>query len=783
MSELLLYGGLAAAVISLAAFILSVVLSRARLSRRPVGVLLTALAVIFLLSAFLSFTGFRQLRELRSAFADIEDSYGEYDKGDSEAALTYALRALPEKRGIFSPPYTPEAKKALTDILGVYKLSDTYKPYAVHKLPSAPIYLGISPDGKTAAAVYASAVLIFNTETSEEKANLPVIDSGPAEAVFMDDNRVAYTGENGVSVYDIENDTILWSGKPATRVAVSQNGVIAAVYKGDGETTVYNAEGGILTTLSFAGKSRLVDPDGDPSGGNDNLFALNKDGSLLAVSFSDGSIDMFDLDNSENSFELTLPLDYTRIEGGFYDKYLALSARNAASSAYAVLDLETYKQTAGYESKEPSIMSVNSTGVYLSTDNLLIKLTPATGERQEIANPDSGIRAFATDGGYTLISSDDGNICLFDSNAVPLDKRPGGSPYDFARLAGGYAVLGSRDSPDLRLLKLDTYDESEIFTYDPAFKHDEARVNADNTRVTLFSRESFRLYDINGDLLNETLIPDSDSVSEQRFGKESGNLAVMYKDALRIYSGADGTLIYEKTDLKSVFYAPYGISVLDKDGELSLVDIDAAAPGYVSEIQGDRAAYCGMDADSAFLGEGEVIGAAETQDGFLFAVSDGTSGSVYDDSRKKLFDIPIEGQSEAFFTPEAVVISPLRGTPAVYSLKTGKFLTLLEPDTRIVSIIQRDDYLISEYIAADGERGGSLLDVDFNPLASLPRLTDTTGDTLIFDCVGSLRQSRIYPIEELIAMAKAEYVLYTNSKQAYPYPAGLFYKNRVSRRC
>ena len=72
---------------------------------------------------------------------------------------------------------------------------------------------------------------------------------------------------------------------------------------------------------------------------NDNLFEINSDGSLLAVSFADGSLEVFDLTASDNGIELfDNTSGYTHIAGGFFEKYLAFSATNSSSSVFAVID-------------------------------------------------------------------------------------------------------------------------------------------------------------------------------------------------------------------------------------------------------------------------------------------------------------------------------------------------------------------------------------------------------------------------------------------------------------
>jgi hypothetical protein len=300
-----------------------------------------------------------------------------------------------------------------------------------------------------------------------------------------------------------------------------------------------------------------------------------------------------------------------------------------------------------------------------------------------------------------------------------------------------------------------SYPGADVFEYDPAYQHDEARVSADGSHAMLFDYDGFRLYDIGGGLIKETALPDADSVVDTQYSKQSGNLAVMYKDALRIYSGKDGSPLFEETGLKSVFYAPYGVSVLGADQSLRLIDIDTgAAEKSGMSAYGDFAAYCGMVVDETVLGDKKLIGAGQYKGGYAYAVSDGATGAVYS-MGKKLADITVPGDAEVFFAGGAAIVSPLHGTPKAVSLATGRPIADLEKDAYLAYVTDEGDYIATEYLnASNGQPFGLLLDSrTFLPVAHLPLLTDTLGDKLLFDCTGTVRQSPIYSVDELKAMA------------------------------
>ena len=105
-------------------------------------------------------------------------------------------------------------------------------------------------------------------------------------------------------------------------------------------------------------------------------------------------------------------------------------------------------------------------------------------------------------------------------------------------------------------------------------------------------------------------------------------------------------------------------------------------------------------------------------------------------------------------TTSLSIKSPLRGTPAAYDRKTGKLVRELKKDAYLTYLTQVGEYIITEYVITKGDRYGLLLNHKCETLAYLPRLCDTLGDRLIFDYPGgSIRESRIYDLDELIGLA------------------------------
>lgn len=113
---------------------------------------------------------------------------------------------------------------------------------------------------------------------------------------------------------------------------------------------------------------------------------------------------------------------------------------------------------------------------------------------------------------------------------------------------------------------------------------------------------------------------------------------------------------------------------------------------------------------------------------------------------------------EEFLTEHLRVISPLHGTPLAYDRASGELICELEKDDYLTYVTEVEEYVITEYLTAQGERYGLLLNRQCETLARLPGLCDILADgTLVFDnMAGDLRQSRIYSKQELIALAQNE---------------------------
>lgn len=661
---------------------------RAKRHRRSSAVTAAVLSVLFLAGGACTFAGLKQMERAQAEIAKearlaeeaerlsqqalklTVSSENAYRAGDLQSAAQSALEALS-----LDSPYAVRARKALTDALGVYDLSDGYKSHLLVSLPSEPLKVALSPEGRRAAVMVTDQVLVFDTGDGRQLAALAAGPSALADVVFPSEDVMIYAGEGAIRAYDIVRNQELWSGKAATGIALSGDGTVAAgIYKDENLATIYDAaSGAVKKTVSFQDQhqSAAVNDTFADIGGD--LFALNKDGTLLAVSFSSGSLKIFDLRDSAGDMEIFDPSDFGRYSGGFFEKYFAFSAKDSEQAIFAVVDTEEMVQTGGSASTQVSYMvQPDDTGLYVASENILVKMHPVTGEQQERAYTDGWITAFDTTDYYTITVTDNGAVSFFDAQGALLNQLKNVEACDFAQIAGECAVLANSDSPTIQVLHLENHSDAQIAVYDRDYGHNEARFSTDGNTFMLFRFDGFRICDTSGRLIAEAELPDSGQIYDQQFRRDSGGgrLEVTYYSGLvRTYSAADGSLL--------------------------------------SETAGDP---------------------------------------------------PDEGLYEEFFTDKLRITAPSHGSPIAYDRETGEMVSELEPDDYLTYVTQVDEYIVTEYMNAQGERYGLLLDGECQILARLPQLCDVMPDgTLIFDDMkGNLRQSRIYSMQELTALAQSK---------------------------
>lgn len=523
--------------------------------KRREAVCAVLLTLLFLAGGTCTFIGLKQQEQRQTALALAEYSADNLAGGNVTEAIRLALQAMPEEKSILNPPPAPQAQKALTDALGVYDLSEGFKALDAISLASAPIGIQVSPEGSRFAILCSGEGRIYDTASGQLIASLPLQDSALSDLIFADESRILYAGAQGVQVYDLSTEQILWTGEQATTLSLSEDGKTAAAVNRDQQQILFYQmdTGETIGQRTLEGRHMSVpvnDLFADPE---NRIFALNGDGSLLAVSFSDGGLWILDVDQPENDLIIYDTSDFTSFQGGFCGKYFAFAADKNGQAVFGLVDAADAFYVGGYESKEPFILSADHTGICLASQNVLVRFDPDTLEETELAYTDSAnITGFSRGEDYVLVATDQPGFAFYDRGANCMSSQSCQENCDFVCLAGSYAIIANRTDASVRLMKAEDHKEALILSYDARYPHDEARISQDEKTVMLFSYENFRIYDREGNIAAQQDLPDPEHIYDQQFRREDGQSwleVIWYDGTVRCYSAADGSLIQEtRTD-------------------------------------------------------------------------------------------------------------------------------------------------------------------------------------------------------------------------------------------
>ena len=638
--------------------------------RLDIGVVLLVLVA----GASMTFVGLKRMQTTENWLKLAEYSKSALESGDVDEAVRDALAGLPEEKGILTPEWLPESKRALANALGVYDLSDKFRSSGVAKLPSAPYKIKMSPDGKKLVAVYQSEAAVYDAESLKTLMTCPMMDSALADALFSDDSHLLAAGKDGVSLYNIESGEQMWRTGMASTLAISGDGQVAAALDRDRNiVSFYDMKDGQLLRERSMGDKKMPSAFNDSFADPDNaIFCLNMDGTMLAISFSDGGLYVMDTEHPEDDLIVYENSDYTEFAGGFHGDKFVFSAGKSGHSLFGLVNVEEGTYIGDMESNLRMKAKADARGIWVSEGNLLSEFDPDTLDDKEIAFTDTwNISNFSVSDKHTLTVTDEPGFSIFDQGENALVHEKSDEEYSFAEIGTEYAALANRSQPDIRVMKEETHEDTCVARYDAKYSHDEARVTGDRKRVMLFSYDGFRIYDNEGRLEAEGSFPDPEKIYDQQFrrnGEKSWLDVIWYDGTVRAYSSEDGTLISEEK----------------------------------------------KEAHSKDL-------------------------------------------KEEFITEKYRFVSELHSAPRVYDRESGRFVKELEKDAFLTYVTETDEYILTEYVRADGERYGLLLDQNLEILADLADLCDISilDKALYFDYKnGEIRKCHLYSIQELVELGK-----------------------------
>lgn len=482
----------------------------------------------------------------KEALESVRNAEAAYNSGNIPSAIELAKQAL-DKDTI----YNSQAQYVLTDALGVYDLSDGFSAYRTLQLPAAPLEMAVSPDGTKVAVISDFKLFVYDTESGTKLAELPTEESALADVVFLGENMIAYASPGAIRAYHIDSEKELWTGEHATAITCSGDGAyVAAVYKDEQHANVYDAlTGEIVKQVDFLGRSQpLLDNDrfADP---HNTIFALNDSGTKLAVSFADGSLDVFDLNNSDDDLILQGESQYRSFRGSFCGDYFVYTASTTGNNLFSIIDAVRAKRIAETSSDSSFLVQTDGKVIYLANRNTLVKMDPNTGKQTELAYPTTDIKSFAPCSEYMFVSSGGEFFEVYGPGAKLYSRTEIDHTCDFVGTGGQYLVEAGRDTPIVHILRLTSHADRDIFSYDVHYNHDEARLSGDGSTVMLFRYDCFRIYSMDGEIIADVSIPDAGKVYDQQYRRdENGSrLEITYSDGLvRTYSATDGSLLSEE---------------------------------------------------------------------------------------------------------------------------------------------------------------------------------------------------------------------------------------------
>ena len=650
--------------------------SRVIARKRAITISTALLSVAFLTSGFVTFTGLKQRESRKEAIAKAAYSEEAFKKGDIDKAISYALEAIPKGNSLFEAPVSAEAESALALSSGVYNLSDGFHDYRTILLPAAPFKLSASPDRSRYAVVYGYEIKVFNEGEEAEVVSLPIEHSALSDCVFIDNDNFIYAGEAGIALYSLKDKKSLWIGEKGTNITVSSDKKLAAVINRDEDkASIYEISSGkLIKKLDFNGRHL-------PKAENDNfadpmnyIFTLNSDGSRLAVSFSDGSLSVFVVDN-EDEIVIKEASESLSLNGGFCKTTFAYAENTDKGenlfNAINLEDLDNIFVSASAKDTNPFRVVTDDKGIYIANGSKLNKYVPGEKNQKELAfTGELNIDDFAKSDKYTAVKTEDGRISFFNENAKLMQVYEPADRADFMLISEKKVVLANRDNPEIKLLKLENYPESKIASYPSEVVHNEARVSLKEDRTILFDYKSFHIYNLKGELIKEEMLPDSDKIYDEQFRRdENGSYleVTWYDGTVRNYSLKDGLVINEEKKEK-----------------------------------------------------------------------------------------PDKKLKEEFVTSKYRIVSVLHEVPKVYGKDSDKLVKELNSDDYLTYVTETELGLITEYINADGERYGLLLNDRLEAKAKLPGLCDVFENKAVFDYKsGDLKISDIYSLKELIAKAES----------------------------
>ncbi|MCL2048665.1 MAG: TIR domain-containing protein [Defluviitaleaceae bacterium] len=724
---------------------------RRRLIQRTVACVSTVLTLAIAFGAFSTYQYLQidkqmQLKLENESYVISEYSATALADGDRDTAILLALEALPKNLERPERPFVRTAERALANALGIYDVADTFKAHKAVTFPAPPTKAILSENGRYMAVVYPFSIAVVDTESGAILQTMPAVQSILADVQFLDSDTIVFSSVGGITAYDIAKGGYLWHDRQVTTIAVSGNKsrVAAVLRDGTGAVVYSSADGEILAEIDFGGRA-MREPAENLLNPNDRLFALNHNGSTLAVSFADGSLIAFNTETKQE--EVVYPASSaTYFSGGFYENQLFFSMVTAELMGYELHIRNAMLGRVGeYVADSLIIPTIGSDGLYITNHNMVARVDAYTGEAEVVLSTGNRIEALAQSGDFFLVSESNGGYSFYKgydlSAEVPSHRTyTSNSVSHFVDLGTTYALTASRDSRTVRILKRESA-EPALFLYNVNERYSEVRANRDTGVIAFYSFMGLRLYDtrLSSGAAIEVAFPRPLEVLDTRYDKNTGNIAVIYEDVILLYSGTDGALLDE----------------IENHGSTVLFDFDNPHANVITEADG-QVMYAG-----AYVADGEVIGAGEVDGVRAFAVSDGNTCTIFTATGNAVpvaprFEVAVSGRAEVYFTGGYVFVSPMHGDARAYTID-GRLVRTFDENAYMTETEMVGGYIVAGYISMNGERYSLWLAGEgLETHLALSGFMSEYGDLLIFDDgAGALYVRELYSTGRLVSEAQA----------------------------
>lgn len=564
------------------------------------------LAVMLAAGGTAAFIGLKQMERIQAAEVLAANSAEALSAGDVKGAIDYAKEALSGEGRLFDLPYTPQAQLALTNALQVYSLADSFQPCYSISLPFAPYRMLKSPDEKKLLVTYPYELAIYDIASGEMVKALAILESALCEVEFIDDNVIVYGGKDGLTAYDMENDTVLWQADPATAIAVSgDSSTVAAVYKKDDVINFYNAVSGkLISSRSLDGKHFNIPENDMYADAMRDIFELNENGSLCAVSLNGGYMGFVSIDNPDDDLILYEQSDNTFFDGCFAGSIFAFSAAGGSGSLFGLIDTEDVNYIGDMPGSSFYSVAEHDGQIFLSENDVLVQFDINTFEDHPAAyTEDNNIIGFDISDNCIIAAMKDG-YRIFYSGAGLLQAESCESRPDFVIITDSYAAYAGRDSTDIRVLKLTDHSDMKLFDYDPQIEHSETRLKADRSGAMMFNINGFTLLDAHGNVRLTKEIPQPEQIYDQQYRRNSDGeyLEVTYYSGRVVCYSADSGEIISETEI-SPPQADSDVIFETKNYRIAAPAENNSTPVVYDKASGERITELKADSNLTYITE------------------------------------------------------------------------------------------------------------------------------------------------------------------------------------